>query len=337
MKMESPVPLECPDHRERLHPTDDGARYACRSGCSFPVVQGIPRFVPSTNYAASFGLQWNRYRKTQLDSFTGLAITRDRLTRLAGGSLEFLKGKSVLEVGCGAGRFTEILLASGARVFATDISDAVEANHANCGGSPGYFVCQADLRSLPVAPGQFDVVVCIGVVQHTPCPEDTIGILCAQLKEGGLLVMDHYTYGYAVTASRKWLRALLLRSPPAASLAMCRGLVAALWPVHRLLWRAKSVFPFGWLRRGWIRLSPVVDYHGSYPQLGPELLKAWATLDTHDTLTDVYKHLRSREEIEEALRRFGMERIETAYAGNGVEARARAPYKGSRQVPGDSA
>jgi hypothetical protein len=48
-------------------------------------------------------------------------------------------------------------------------------------------------------------------------------------------------------------------------------------------------------------------------------------LDTHDTLTDYYKHLRSTEEIEAALRTAGMVDIETAYAGNGVEARARKP------------
>ena len=141
----APVPLECPSHHERLSVTEGGTRYVCASGCDYPVVRAIPRFVSSTNYAAAFGLQWNRYRTTQLDSFTGSTITRDRLTRLMGGNLDELKGKAVLEVGCGAGRFTEILLASGARLFATDISGAVEANLANCGGHPGYFVCQADL------------------------------------------------------------------------------------------------------------------------------------------------------------------------------------------------
>lgn len=69
----------------------------------------------------------------------------------------------------------------------------------------------------------------------------------------------------------------------------------------------------------------IVDYHDAYAELGPELLSAWAMLDTHDTLTDHYKHLRSTEEIEVALRTAGMVDIETAYAGNGVEARARKP------------
>ncbi len=35
---------------------------------SFPIVNSIPRFVPPENYAASFGLQWNRFRLEQIDS-----------------------------------------------------------------------------------------------------------------------------------------------------------------------------------------------------------------------------------------------------------------------------
>ena len=36
-------------------------------------------FVASEHYAASFGMQWNRHRRTQLDSYTGLSISLDRL------------------------------------------------------------------------------------------------------------------------------------------------------------------------------------------------------------------------------------------------------------------
>ena len=81
------------------------------------------------------------------------------------------------------------------------------------------------------------------------------------------------------------------------------------------------------LRHHFLRFSPIVDYHDAYPQLGPERLRIWATLDTHDTLTDYYKHLRSADEIRDTLSSLGMELIETAYAGNGVEARAHKPVQ----------
>src|SRR5215207_8780273 len=168
--MNLPPELRCSTHHQPL--THAGSNLTCSKGCVIPIVNNIPRFVSSDNYASAFGRQWNKFRKTQLDSHTGTTISRDRLQRCLGGSLAVIKGKSVLEVGCGAGRFTEVMLKAGARVFAVDLSSAVEANYENCRNlSSDYFVCQADALKLPVAPGSFDFVVCLGVIQHTPSPE----------------------------------------------------------------------------------------------------------------------------------------------------------------------
>lgn len=288
-----------------------------------PVVGGIPRFVDSSNYANSFGLQWKAFQKTQLDSYTGLPISHNRLIRCLGGSLEVVRGKSVLEVGCGAGRFTEILLSAGARVFACDLSVAVEANRANCSGEARYFVCQADVRRLPSAPFSFDVVLCIGVIQHTPNPEETISALASQVKPGGLLVIDHYARDYPVNLSRRVLRSLLLRLPPATSKSVAIALSRSLLPLHKIFWSERRGV---WrIRRMLRKLSPLIDYYDAYPQLGPKLLSEWAILDTHDTLTDYYKHLRSVEEIRDCLVSCGLTEIEVYHGGNGIEARARRP------------
>jgi len=226
-----------------------------------------------------------------------------------------------LEAGCGAGRFTEILLDAGARVIAADLSAAVEANYANCGTSSGYFVCQADIRSLPVNGHAFDIVICLGVVQHTPEPENTMAALARYVKPGGLLVLDHYSRDYPVTAPRKVLRDLLLRLPPEHARRLALGTTRALLPVHRVLWHRRR--GFGRLRRYLGRVSPVVDYYEAYPELGTELLSEWALLDTHDTLTDRYKHLRGPEEIRHTLTSLGLANVEVEVGGNGVEARAR--------------
>src|SRR5215207_10851126 len=170
--MNLPPELRCITHQQPLTHAEDQSDLKCANGCVIPIVNNIPRFVSSDNYASAFGQQWNKFRKTQLDSHTGTTISRDRLQRCLGGSLDVSKGKSVLEVGCGAGRFTEVMLKAGARVFACDLSSAVEANYENCRQlGPDYFVCQADALKLPVAPQSFDFVVCLGVIQHTPSPE----------------------------------------------------------------------------------------------------------------------------------------------------------------------
>lgn len=330
------IELVCPEHAvPLLSPAADESHYRCPNGCAFPVRNGIPRFVPAQNYADSFGLQWNTFRKTQLDSYTGTTLSRDRLARIAGGNLGVFKDKTVLEAGCGAGRFTEIMLGAGARVFAADISSAVEANRDNCGGSENYFVCQADITRLPLKKEQFDVVVCVGVIQHTPDPEKTMSELCGHVKPGGWLFIDHYPPNYPVTWSRRLLRHYLLGKPSVHALRFCTSLINTLWPLHRLMWKVFRESPLRHVpllpkvRSLFLRLSPVVDYHDPYPQLGPELLKTWALLDTHDTLTDVFKHLRSREQIAEFLSRCGMTDVVAGLGGNGVEARARKKDRGA--------
>ena len=293
----------------------------------FPIVNNIPRFVPIENYASSFGLQWNEFKKVQLDSFSHTTISKDRLSRIFGESLEMLKNKTVLEAGCGAGRFTEVLLQNHSKVFAVDISTAVEANYENCKSYPDYFVCQADILNLPLPPQHFEIVMCIGVIQHTPNPEKTIESLCSQVKPGGLLVIDHYTFGYPITVSRRILRTLLIHLPPHFSLQFIKALTTFFWPFHRKLNTWKKSWFLDKFRQGFLRLSPVVDYHDSYPQLDENQLKIWAVLDTHDTLTDHYKHIRSESDIRNQLQHCGLENIQIHLAGNGIEARANKPIK----------
>lgn len=326
--MNLPPELCCLEHSKPFtaEPTAESPSILkCPDGCNVSVVRNVPRFVELSNYASAFGMQWNTFRKTQLDSYTGTSISRDRLTRLFGGSLDVVRGKTVLEVGCGAGRFTELLLGAGARVFACDLSQAVDANYENCRGWPDYFVCQADARRLPVLPHSFDFVLCIGVIQHTPSPEATIAALAQQVRPGGTLVIDHYAPYYAQNFLQRNLRRMLIRLPARVAKALTLGLARALLPLHRLSmrWRNRRGL---WRLRDFLRKhSPFIDYFELFPQLGDQLVTEWSILDTHDALTDYYKHLRTREEIEECLRTCGLGELEVSYGGNGVEARARAP------------
>lgn len=330
--MKELVSMICPEHRQDMaRIAAEIAEYACPQGCRYPILRGIPRFVEASSYVDSFGLQWNTFRKTQLDSYTGVSLSQIRLARIAGGNLDVFRGKLILEAGCGAGRFTEVMLGAGGRVVATDLSSAVDANFANCSHLGEYFVCQADIWKLPFNPGSFDVVVCVGVIQHTPDPEVTINTLCMFLKPNGILLIDHYPPEYPATLSRRMLRWGFLKVSPKCALSVCSGLVKGLWPIHKLIWRFVNlpgvrVIPgIRKIRSAFLWLSPVVDYQSAYPELGGELLRVWALLDTHDTLTDRFKHFRSAEQINSCLSQAGMVDITTQLGGNGVETRARRP------------
>jgi len=331
----TPAELRCIHHGLRLstpdaRPVETALALVCSEGCRVPVINGIPRFVEQTSYADAFGIQWNAFRKTQLDSHTGTTISRDRLTRCFGGSLRVVEGNSVLEVGCGAGRFTELMLAAGARVFACDLSSAVEANYQNCNRATDYFVCQADVRSLPAARNAFDVVMCLGVIQHTPSPEETMKELASYVRPGGVLVIDHYTANYPQNFLQRNIRKLLIRLPPRVAKSLAVSLARTLLPLHQLTWKNRRGV---WRLRGpLLRHSPLIDYRDAYPQLGEERLGEWSILDTNDTLTDYYKHIRTAEEIQAVLHSCGLVELEIACAGNGVEARARMPAAENQNI-----
>src|SRR5262245_36302371 len=169
----------CPAHRQPLK--DHGDLLVCSVGHQYPRRNGIPRFVPSATYAAPFGTQWTKYRLTQLDSYTRTTISRDRARRCIGEELwKELAGKQVLECGCGAGRFSEVLLKKKVSLTSIDLSEAVEANQENFPQGEDHRIAQADIENLPFERQQFDVVFCLGVIQHTPDPEKTIACLYEQ-------------------------------------------------------------------------------------------------------------------------------------------------------------
>ena len=73
------------------------------------------------------------------------------------------------------------------------------------------------------------------------------------------------------------------------------------------------------------RISPLLTYYQAHPELDDRLQYEWALLDTHDSLTDYYKHLRTAGQIERALSDLGATAVWVAKGGNGVEARCSKP------------
>ncbi len=183
-------------------------------GHRFPIINGIPRFVDGSNYAQAFGIQWNEFAKTQLDSYTGLRISEDRLTRCMRGELPLVRGKRVFEAGSGAGRFTEVLLKHGAILDSFDFSSAVEANALNNGAHSNLTLVQTDVRTPPFPARSYDYVICLVVVQHTPSPEQTIEALYEMVAPGGALIFDHYDrrLGDCTTLAPFW-RVVIKRLP----------------------------------------------------------------------------------------------------------------------------
>ena len=298
----------------------DGEVLVSPMGERVPIVRSIPRFVPSESYTAAFGLQWNLHSQTQLDSRTGATLSRDRLERCLGRPLKDLAGLRVLEAGCGAGRFTELLVNAGALVHAVDMSSAVDANRRNIGAAPNYVLAQADLRDLPFPAKSFDIVLCLGVLQHTPSPEASIAALWRMVAPGGQLVIDHYGWTLSrLTKLAPLYRMILKRLPPASTKRVTDRLVDVFFPMHWAVRRAPV------LQALLSRVSPCLAYCHVHPELTRAQHEDWCRLDTYDELTDHYKRMRTAGQIRRALAALGATQIRAGRHHSVVEASCRKP------------
>jgi 2-polyprenyl-3-methyl-5-hydroxy-6-metoxy-1,4-benzoquinol methylase len=274
---------------------------------------GIPRFVEDASYAESFGEQWARYRRVQLDSITGKPLSRDRLVEGTGWRLEELGGERVLEVGCGAGRFTEVLAATGAEVWAVDASRAVDACAQTVGDAPNVRLAQADLFDLPFAPGSFDRVLCYGVLQHTPDPRAGFLALVEQLRPGGVLAADVYRKAeYVDRWSAKYLwRPVTTRLPRRWLRRLVAWYIPRWLPVDTRLARVPRVGRF------LVAAVPCWNYTGLLP-LSRHELAAWAVLDTFDALSPRYDKPQTLDAVRAWCGDAGLVDVDVRPGGNGI-------------------
>jgi len=302
--------LSLQDAREKDGEVEAGRLRCGRCAQDHPVVAYVPRFVPAENYAGSFGLQWNQFRRTQLDSQTGLPLSRDRFFRQSGWTPAEIAGRHVLDVGCGAGRFAEVALDAGAHVVALDYSSAVDACRANLGPNPRLDVVQGDIYHLPFKHARFDAIYCFGVLQHTPDVHRAFLSLPAPLREGGRLAVDVYPRLWLnVLWPKYWLRPLTRRIDPERLFRLVRRIVPRLLPLSRLLGRLPVV------GRKARYLVPVADYDGVHPLSEPQLSE-WAVLTTFDMFAPAHDHPQTARTLRAWFAESGLRSVEVFRAGH---------------------
>ena len=144
--------------------------------------------------------------------------------------------------------------------------------------------------------------------------------LYRQVKPGGWLALDHYTHEIGRWTSMKPLyRAFLKRQPEQNRWKIIERFANVFLPLHR---RFRSIYPLWFIL---CRFSPLTTFYRSIPELPEYLQRDFSILDTHDSLTDWHKHLRTLEQINYAIAEMEAESISCWAAGNGIEARCRVP------------
>jgi len=148
--------------------------------------------VVSDYYTRSFSAEWNIFSTTQLDR-GAVNDSRDTFIQKTATNPEHLKGKLILEAGCGMGRFLDIVSRqTSSMVVGFDLSLAVEAAFRNLRSKPNVHVLQADVLKPPFGEESFDFIYSIGVLHHARNPILAFKRLVPLLKSGGEIVVWVY-------------------------------------------------------------------------------------------------------------------------------------------------
>ena len=104
-----------------------------------------------------------------------------------------LKGKRVIDVGCGGGLLSEGMAALGAQVTGIDLSDkalGIARLHLyESGHVVDYRLISAEAMAAE-APAGFDVVTCLEMLEHVPDPASTVAACTRLVKPGGQVFLS---------------------------------------------------------------------------------------------------------------------------------------------------
>lgn len=172
----------------------------------FPIREFIPRFFNTDQYVDSFSFEWNKFHDVQMDILNNTDESEKTFLWKTGWKPQDLKGKLILDIGIGAGRFADIASRWAAEVIGIDLSFAVDAAYKNIGKRDNVHIIQADIFSLPFKPRIFDHMYSIGVLHHTPDTRKAFQSVVPLLKNGGEFAVFLYACGHYHYFSDLWRR-----------------------------------------------------------------------------------------------------------------------------------
>jgi SAM-dependent methyltransferase/uncharacterized protein YbaR (Trm112 family) len=182
----------------------------CPAGHAFAIKEGVPRLrvdqkldrapveVPgdARSVAASFGAEWSHFDYEKDRTWHQSVEERRQLfLKEIAMPAEELRGKVVLDAGCGNGSLSHGISQFGCDVLAIDVSASVEAAHRHFAQKQNertYFV-QGDLMNPPVKREVFDVIFSSGVLHHNPNTRDALRSIAKSLAPGGRIYI--WVYG----------------------------------------------------------------------------------------------------------------------------------------------
>lgn len=163
----------------------------CDCGREWPIINGIPRFLPRQLAAdlkktqATFSFEWKMFRFGERNWGQNISSRKNLFLRGMGVNPEDLKGKLIFDAGCGSGVLSmEMAKSLGMEVVALDLAFGIEKAFERKDSPYVYFV-QGSVLEPPFRDQTFDYLYCAGVLVH--CPDTRAGFkaIVRTLKPGG--------------------------------------------------------------------------------------------------------------------------------------------------------
>ena len=272
----------------------EGRLTCSRCGKFFPIKNFIPRFVDTDEYLDSFSFEWNTFYDVQMDILNKTDESERTFAWKTGWRPEDLKGKTVLDVGIGAGRFADIVSRWGGEVVGIDLSFAVDAAYRNIGDRTNVHIIQADIFHLPLKKEIFDHTYSIGVLHHTPDTREAFKSVVPFLKKGGGFAVFIYAHGHYHYFSDIWRK--ITMKLPIRLLYYLSSVAVPLYYIHKIPFFGKAA-QF---------LLPTANW--------PD--RRWRWLDTFDWYTPKYQWKHTWPEVFQWYKEEGFQDIDLFQTDN---------------------
>ena len=266
----------------------------------YKIINGIPRFVSSQGYLKNFGWQWSKWGKVQFESEnkeTAMeGYTEEMFFKITNLEKKSIKNKLFLDLGCGSGRFVDIVNSYEGFIIAIDFTSAIDIAKRNIQNDNILFV-QGDALNLPIKTEVVDFVYSIGVLHHTPNPKKGIEQAYKVLKKEGAFAISLY--------SEKSLYTFI-------SVKIWRKIFKVLWPIAGHLPAFLYSKFFGTLTYYISKIHIFLTYpiRIIFPTaVLPDV--RWSVLDTFDKITTRFQSGHTEEQVVSWFKSFGFKNITT--------------------------
>ena len=239
----------------------------------------------------NFGKQWRDYRDVQIDSKNNFNISKEYLREMFFGNIDLIRNKEVLEIGSGAGGFTEYFSKLSKMCVSIDLSSSVFYNVSK--GSENIIIIKSDFNEL-IPNKKFDIVFCRGVLQHTKDPLKSLLKIHEFVKDEGIVVFDIYKMpklGYAHPKYFFWRPIINFLFKYEIFENYLKANIKKLLKLKRSI--KKILFNSDFLSDC---IIPIWDYKNKL-KLSDELLEDWAIMDTLDGIYAKYDYPQRNKKI----------------------------------------